>query len=126
MTNCTLQQLSNGKWWCPECDENQEHLLPINAHRNCIKPLPLAKRIHQAIDERTDVTRSPEDLDRIITICTTQCKRLGTGQWGEVKYEGCPRFGQPCNGAFGKWMKSIADAKTWCEHFGPEQGVFRE
>ncbi len=37
MSNCTLQQLDNGKWWCEDCDENKLRLLPIKAKRNCRK-----------------------------------------------------------------------------------------
>ena len=110
------------------------HYPPELLHRRCMaakdpitkEPQSLTEQIYGHLNQLPDVTRSPEDLERIITICTTQCKLLGTGQWGEVKYEGCPRFSRPCNGGFDKWMKSLADAKTWCEQFGPEQGVFYE
>jgi len=122
MTDCILQQLDNIKWWCPDCDPKQKRLLSVNAHRNCKTPANLADRIRRTIDQRSDVTRTPEDLDRIILICTTQCERLGTGRWGETKYEGCPRFGRPCKGAFDKWMASLADAKTECEEWEPSEG----
>ncbi len=107
-------------------------VLPIHCCSADVLAIPfrerpsLSERIREHLQQLPDVTRSPEDLDRIITICTTQCKRLGTGRWGEVNYEGCPRFGRPCTGAFKKWTTSIADAKTWCEPWGPEQGVFHD
>jgi len=41
MSDCNLQQLDNGKWWCPRCDPHKRRLLPVNAKRNC---KPRAKR----------------------------------------------------------------------------------
>ena len=90
------------------------------------EPQPLTERIRRTIDQRPDVTRSPEDLNRIIQICTTQCEKLGTARWGEVHSEGCPYHGRPCDGAFEKWMASLADVRTWCQHWGPEDGIFHQ
>lgn len=103
------------------CDIND---LKFMKTAQAITPLSFTESIRNYLSQLPDVTRSPEDLNQIITICTTQCKRLGTGQWGETKYEGCPSFGRPCTGAFEKWMASLADAKTWCEQWGPAQGLF--
>lgn len=36
MTDCILQKLDNGKWWCETCDKDRSRLLPVNARRNCI------------------------------------------------------------------------------------------
>ncbi len=36
MTDCNLQKLDTGKWWCPDCDPDKARLLPIDARRNCI------------------------------------------------------------------------------------------
>ncbi len=126
---CQYKQLKQNQWRCIQCGwvwEDRRGKATKGPIRQCGDPPSLADRICADLQQRTDVTRFPEDLDRIITICTTQCKRLGTGRWGEVRYEGCPRFGRPCTGAFKKWMTSIADAKTWCEPWGPEQGVFHD
>ncbi len=128
MTDCILQQLDNGKWWCPECDPKKTRLLSVKARRNCKTPANLAERIRWTIAQRSDVTRSPEDLERIITICTTQCPVFGTLYIGDNRYarETCPYHGRPCNGAFEKWMHALADGRTWCNHWGPEEGVFHE
>lgn len=42
---CPLQQRDDGKWWCPECDEGQQRLLPVPAQRNCDKNLAASKTV---------------------------------------------------------------------------------
>lgn len=129
MKFCNFTYVSGVLWVCSLCgnqwtNQHGRKAPPKAACGDTHEPEALAERIRYHLQQLSDVTRSPADLDRAITICTTQCKRLGTGRWGEVKYEGCPRFGRPCDGAFEKWMQSLADAKTWCELWGSEQGVF--
>lgn len=122
MTYCQLQIYNVSSWWCPECDPKKKRLLPVRARRNCSNPLPLPGRVRHHLQQRTDVTRPQPELDRLIAFCLEQCDKLGTGQWGEVNYEGCPRFGRPCTGAFEKWMKALADVNCWCDKWGePEK-----
>lgn len=37
MMFCDLQQMSNGRWWCPECDPKQRRTVPSQSNRKCRK-----------------------------------------------------------------------------------------
>ena len=47
MTDCPLEQLDSGKWYCPVCDPDKRRLLPVKARRNCPgHPVTRPERIH--------------------------------------------------------------------------------
>ena len=90
---------------------------PRSEHR----PSSLPDRIRAGLrdlEAKRKLTRPRPELDRVIAICLEKCDLLGTGRWVGQQYEGCPRFGRPCDGAFCKWIDSLADAGTWCEQWG--------
>ena len=66
MTDCSLQQLNNGKWWCPDCDPKRKRLLPINAHRNCPKALPRMIAQFDALMDSGDDEAADELAKRIM------------------------------------------------------------
>lgn len=115
MTDCTLEQLDNGKWWCPECDPDKQRLLPVKAHRNCRVKLTVTDRTRKTLkqlESENKMTRPWPEVERILSICTQQCDRFGSRH-----PETCSRFGRPCYGAIQRWTRAIADKGCTCERW---------
>jgi len=58
MIDCTLAQLENGKWWCPECDPDKQRLLPGDYHRNCRSP-----------ERNAEAKARQEKITRYLAVC---------------------------------------------------------
>lgn len=70
MAQCSLQRTDAG-WWCPNCDPDQAHLLPVRAYRVCGKypdPPTLAELIETRHAVR-EATITPEESERRRQIC---------------------------------------------------------
>ncbi len=79
MVNCDLQQLDDGRWWCPECDRGKQRLLPVPAQRKCeahSEPATLEERIDFALANEL-ATYPAEQIERNLAICRTNaCDRF--------------------------------------------------
>lgn len=110
MNLCHLTQLASGRWYCPLCDPEQKRTLPVNARRNCGKPLPVPEQMLASIRalEECDLTDG-EMLERIarcqaVPECAANgecggCRDASCGQrwhvWRQRIIEGCERWGAP-------------------------------
>lgn len=123
MTKCVYKQTGTREdgqfhYECVGCGHKRTARYEAkHLHRKCRQPISLADRIRAHLENLAaggKVTRPQTDIDRYVTYCLEQCDLLGTGQWGEVKYDGCPLHGRPCRGSFDKWMRTLTDATLSC------------
>jgi len=105
---CNLQQLPDGRWWCPACDPEKKRLLPRFAHRNCRAPAEHPRApvtFRQQIETRIrrlvgPGTRTMDAIQATLDKCFAPCKYL--------EKTGCPMWGndKPCKRGE-RWIESI-------------------
>ena len=131
MTDCILQQIPSGLWWCPACDPDGKRLLRVKAHRNCgavagrrAKPPTLRQRIArrlELLEAAGRLTRPWDQIEARLAFCLEECEDFGL-----LRPDLCPMFERlaidspSCRQAgriFRKWVRALADRRWQCHRW---------
>lgn len=77
---CLLEQMPDGRGWCPDCDPEKKRLLPNHAlRRNCRRPKPFRERLGQTLRDKIDrdeTCRTWEEVQETLDKCFGDCEHF--------------------------------------------------
>lgn len=116
MVNCNLQELDDGRFWCPECDRGKQRLLPVRAQRNCgahPEPATLEEQIDFALASGL-ATYPAALIERNLATCrTNDCDRFTEGNNCLELWRNCQHLHD--------WFEALCGyerKQRWCQRWG--------